>query len=70
MTGAAGFAVGIGIFFIFGPDWAVAALTATPAPLAALVMGVAVRAWRRGVCRRFRQRSRRRANAVIPLRAQ
>jgi methyl-accepting chemotaxis protein len=40
MTGAAGFAVGIGIFFLFGPDWAVAALTATPVPLAALAMGV------------------------------
>ena len=56
MTGAAGFAVGIGIFFLFGPDWAVAALTATPAPLAALVDGRPVRARRRGIFRRFRQR--------------
>src|SRR5580700_3222128 len=40
MTGATGFAVGIAVFFIFGPDWAVAALTATPTPLAALAMGI------------------------------
>jgi len=40
MMAAAGFAVGVAVFFLCGAGWVVAALTETPAPVAALVMGV------------------------------
>ena len=40
ITGTAGFAVGVLVYFVSGPGWIVAALTQTPAPLAAAVMAV------------------------------
>ncbi len=38
MTGAAGFAVGLMVYFFSGPDWIIAALTQPPAPVAGIVM--------------------------------
>jgi len=38
-AGAAGFAVGVLVYFVSGPGWVVAALTQAPAPVAGAVMG-------------------------------
>ena len=40
ITGAAGFAVGVGVYLICGPGWVVAALTDASAPVAGTAMGL------------------------------
>jgi len=40
MTGAGGFAVGVIVYFLCGPDWVVAVLTAASSPVAAAMMGL------------------------------
>jgi methyl-accepting chemotaxis protein len=39
-AGAGGFAAGMAVFFLCGPDWVVKALTEAPAPVAGVVMGL------------------------------
>jgi methyl-accepting chemotaxis protein len=40
MTGVGGFAVGVAMYLLFGPGWAVAALTGSSAPIAAATMAL------------------------------
>ena len=38
MAGAVGFAAGVIVYLLSGPDWVIAALTQAPAPVAGIVM--------------------------------